>query len=73
MLKRKIRAGPIGIDVVDNTTPKATHMLAIISFFHNTSKHIKTRPLQMEWSRNSLVLCCTPLPYASIIWIRSRF
>ena len=22
-----------GIDVVDNTTPKATHMLAIISFF----------------------------------------
>jgi len=26
----------------------------------------------MEWSRNSLVLCCTPLPYAGIIWIRSR-
>ena len=26
----------------------------------------------MEWSRNRLVLCCTPLSYASIIWIRSR-
>ena len=26
----------------------------------------------MEWSRNNLVLCFTPLPYASIIWIRSR-